>query len=164
MKPGDIIKVKLGHDIHEAELVKENAKTVLVKVLWTKTKFRKVKAIDGAGQANLFGSKVPYTERGTKIIKLPKVKIAYEGLKPQIVPEFVGWQDTGEGDYIALYNVDGNTMTVENVERRGFKVPEPTEPKPSPTPAPQETVREEALVPKPDPFADIEAAIRARVK
>ena len=134
MKPGDIIKVKLGHDIHEAELVKENAKTVLVKVLWTKTRYRKVKAIDGAGQANLFGERIPYTVRDMKIIKLPKVKIVNKKEHGPMV---------GEGWHKAL---------VKAVK----------ESEPPPTPAPQGTVREEALASKPDPFAELEAMIKTK--
>lgn len=53
MKPGDILKIKLAGDIQNAELVKVNAKTVLVKVLWHKSK----------------------AKDGTKIIKIPKIKI-----------------------------------------------------------------------------------------
>lgn len=144
MKPGDIIRIKLGHDVHEAEVVKENAKTVLVKVLWSRTRHRKVKPdITKTGQMSLFGgvdsllksTKVPYTVSGMKIIKIPKVKIV-------------------------------------------------SKPEPSPVPAPQETTAEEVQVPeseyegpglgkdetplveypepKPDPFADLEAAIKEK--
>ena len=130
MKPGDIIKVKLGHDVHEAEVVKENPKTVLVKVLWSKTKYRKVKTskiageLFGMGQMSLFddplnvgGSvKVPYTARGKKIIKIPKAKIVS----------------------------DKQTTDTKGT----IHVPSPVVKPESPTtPAPQETVDEEVLVP-----------------
>ena len=43
--------------------------------------------------------------------------------------EFLGWQETISGDYVALYNVGKHTWTEATLRAKGISVPE-TPPKP----------------------------------
>lgn len=87
-RPGQTVEVRLGHDWYKAEVVKSNKKTVVVRTLFSKTKYRKVSmvpddagvvgdvfrdlgVVDVAGLSRL----EPYTVSGTKVVKLPRVKV-----------------------------------------------------------------------------------------
>lgn len=65
LAPGDRVKVKLGHDIHETVVFKANKKTVWIKTLFTKTR---VVVLTPAGEKTV-------TEHGEKVIKVPRAKI-----------------------------------------------------------------------------------------
>jgi len=138
-RPGQKVKVMLGRDWFDAEVVKANKKTVIVNTLFSKTKYRSVpvveKKVENGGIAEDLIRDVskalpqaksvlePYTISGTKIVKLPRIRV-----KPI------------EDDPLA-----GAGKTVA-----ATTAPEPVlMPEPSPTPAPQETVVE-ASVPEPD--------------
>jgi len=103
MKPGDIIKVKLGGDVHEAKVIDcRNKKTIWVEVLWAKTRIhaltpaekKKVaesptsleglseneKALALLAQA---GKKLVH-QSGAKRIKIPRAKVINaESFQPQ---------------------------------------------------------------------------------
>ena len=104
MKPGDIIKIKLGGDVHEAKVLDcRNKKTIWVEVLWAKTRIhaltpaekKKVaespisleglseneKALALLAQA---GKKVVH-QSGSKRIKIPRAKvIGADSFQPQV--------------------------------------------------------------------------------
>jgi hypothetical protein len=97
MQKGDIIKIKLGGDVHEAEVVDcRYKKTIRVKVLWNRTKIhalsprekqevaRMPKSTEGLGNEEKAlallaqaGKKVVH-ESGTRIIKIPRARIVSE--------------------------------------------------------------------------------------
>jgi len=95
-QPGQKVKVMLGRDWFDAEVVKSNKKTVVVRTLFSKTKYRTVSIrpedIAGAGQAGILAAAVaaasrvpgdhslgttlePYTVSGTRVVKLPRIRV-----------------------------------------------------------------------------------------
>ena len=80
-----------------------------------------------------------------------KAKVAEE---VKVTAKFIGWQETADGDHVALYNIEsgpkkGTTVTVEGLKREGVAVPETPE-KPEKVPSVKEKVEEVA---KPIPKA-----------
>ena len=93
-QPDQKVKVMLGHDWFDAEVVKANKKSVVVRTLFSKTKYRRVpikpEDIAGAGKAGILAATVaatsqvpgglgttlePYTISGTKVVKLPRIRV-----------------------------------------------------------------------------------------
>ena len=70
-QPGQKVKVMLGNDWFDAEVVKANRKTVVVVTLFSKTKYRRVPGEEGGLTKTL----EPYTVSGTRTVKLPRVRV-----------------------------------------------------------------------------------------
>jgi len=91
-QPGQKVKVMLGHDWYDAEVVKSNKKTVVVRTLFSKTKYRRVpaaeKLVENGGVMEDIALGHPkavlesYTVSGTKVVKLPRTRV-----KPTSEPE-----------------------------------------------------------------------------
>jgi len=92
--PGQKVKVMLGKDWCDAEVVSANKKTVVVRTLWSKTKHRRVSVVEKLAEdggiakdiANDFIAATdavpkpktvlePYTVHGTKVIKLSRIRV-----------------------------------------------------------------------------------------
>ena len=72
IKPGDFIRAKVGNDIHTFEVLKANAKTVVVKAEFSHTRMRAEKS----AAFDFFASiKVPKLIKGTKILKINRAKL-----------------------------------------------------------------------------------------
>jgi len=85
-KPNQKVKVMLGHDWFDAEVVKSNKKTVVVRTLFSKTKYRKV--YDEEQYSRL----EPYVVTGTRVVKLPRIKV-----KP--IERHAGMKEVHEKNY-----------------------------------------------------------------
>ena len=95
--PNQKVKVKLGRDWFDAEVVKSNKKTVVVRTLFSKTKYRQVQVKEilpehgGIAEDAALGHPKtvlePYTVSGTKVVKLPRIRVKpmederHEGMK-----------------------------------------------------------------------------------
>jgi len=95
-QPGQKVKVMLGHDWFDAEVVKANRKTVVVVTLFSKTKYRRVQIKEVlpehggiAEDAALGHPKTvlePYTVSGTKTVKLPRIRVKPLESEPPTTP------------------------------------------------------------------------------
>jgi len=84
-KSGQKVKVMLGHDWFDAEVVKSNNKTVVVTTLFSKTKYRKVQVVEklpneggiaeDIAQGKLKTVLEPYIVKGTRTVKLPRARV-----------------------------------------------------------------------------------------
>ena len=89
-QPDQKVKVMLGRDWFDAEVVKSNKKTVIVRTLFSKTKYRRVpvvkKLVEKGDIAEDFATAInatakprttlePYTVKGTKVVKLPRIRV-----------------------------------------------------------------------------------------
>jgi len=84
-QPGQKVKVMLGRDWYDAEVVKSNKKTVVVRTLFSRTKYRRVPVVEklvekgGVKEDIVLGhpkaTLEPYTISGTKVVKLPRTKV-----------------------------------------------------------------------------------------
>lgn len=76
-QPKQKVKVMLGRDWFDAQVVKANKKTVVVNTLFSRTKYRKVQ-IDQSIEGSL-GKPTsvlePYTVSGTRVVKLPRIRV-----------------------------------------------------------------------------------------
>lgn len=72
IKPGDFIRAKVGNDIHTFEVLKANAKTVVVKAEFSHTRLRaeKFAAFDFFASVDR-----PKLIKGTKILKINRAKL-----------------------------------------------------------------------------------------
>ena len=68
-QPNQKVKVMLGRDWFDAEVIKSNKKTVIVRTLFSKTKYKKV--YDDEQYSRL----EPYVVQGTRIVKLPRIRV-----------------------------------------------------------------------------------------
>ena len=83
-KSGQKVKVMLGHDWFDAEVVKSNNKTVVVRTLFSRTKYHRVQ-VDQSVEGSIGKPDTvlePYIVKGTRTVKLPRTRV-----KPIMEPE-----------------------------------------------------------------------------
>ena len=109
-QPNDKVKVRLGRDWFDAEVVRSNKKTVLVRTLFSKTKYRKVQVKpEEANTATLPQVMLePYIVSGTKIVKLPRIRV-----KP--IHEEVPFEEIAER-VSGVFTEHGKEMVAEVIE------------------------------------------------
>jgi len=96
-KPNQKVKVMLGHDWFDAAVVKSNKKTVVVRTLFSRTKYRQVQVVKKLAKEGGIAEDIaegrpkmvlePYTVSGTRTVKLPRIRVKpIEGLEPPPTP------------------------------------------------------------------------------
>ena len=105
-KPNQKVKVMLGRDWFDAEVVKSNKKTVVVRTLFSKTKYRQVQVKEilpehgGIAEDAALGHPKtvlePYTVSGTKVVKLPRIRVKPIEAAPRLESSQAERPDSGQ--------------------------------------------------------------------
>jgi len=122
-QPGQKVKVMLGSDWFDAEVVKANKKTVVVITLFSRTKYRRVQAGEEGG---LTETLEPYTVSGTRTVKLPRVRVKpIEGAVATVSEEASAWVMSAADEAFSRPPTPGHIIVEEPEMVEDASAPEP---------------------------------------